>query len=86
MLPDFDYGWNDPVLLVPIVGVILTTWLASWVGSRRVLTVTPLQAIGGSQELSREQTLARPKRNGAAIVLMVLGFALPRRSASWSAW
>ena len=75
VLPDFDYGWNAPVLLVPIVGVLLTTWLASWVGSRRVLTVTPLQAIGGSQELSREQTLARPKRNGAAIMLMVLGFA-----------
>jgi putative ABC transport system permease protein len=75
VVPDFDYGWNDPVLLVPIVGVVLTTWLASWVGSRRVLTVTPLQAIGGSQELSREQTLARPKRNGAAITLMVLGFA-----------
>jgi putative ABC transport system permease protein len=75
VLPDFDYGWNAPVLLVPIVGVVLTTWLASWVGSRRVLTVTPLQAIDGSQELSREQTLARPKRNRAAITLVVLGFA-----------
>ena len=75
VLPEFDYGWSEPVLLVPIVGVVLTTWLASWVGSRRVLTVTPLQAIGGSQELSREQTLARPTRNGAAIMLMVLGFA-----------
>jgi putative ABC transport system permease protein len=75
VLPDVDYGWNAPVLLVPIIGVVLTTWLASWVGSRRVLSVTPLQAIGGSQELSREQTLARPRRNGAAIVLMVLGFA-----------
>ena len=25
----------------------LTTWAAAWVGSRRVLTVTPLQALSG---------------------------------------
>jgi putative ABC transport system permease protein len=75
-IPDFDYGWNDPVLLVPIVGVVLTTWLASWVGSRRVLTVTPLEAIGGSQERSRDQLRGNRGRNGVAITLIVIGGAL----------
>ena len=67
---------SHPVVLLPAVAVVLTTWLASWIGSRRVLTVTPLQAIGGAQELSREDTLARPRRNGAAVTLMIIGGAI----------
>jgi putative ABC transport system permease protein len=75
-IPAFDYDYNEPVLLLPIVAVVVTTWLASWVGSRRVLTVTPLQAIGGSQEASHERLLARPGRNALAIVLMSIGAGL----------
>lgn len=76
VIPDAGYGFTDPVILVPVVGVVLTTWAASWVGSRRVTTVTPLEALGRSEELSREQTLARPGRNRTALVLAILGFAL----------
>ena len=72
----FTPNYFHPVVLLPAGAVILTTWLASWIGSRRVLTVTPLQAIGGAQELSREDTLARPRRNGAAVTLMVIGGAI----------
>ncbi len=75
ILPHVDYGYVDPVILLPIVGVVMSTWLASWVGSRRVLTVTPLQALGGSEELSREEVVARPARNMLAFVLIVLGLA-----------
>lgn len=73
LVPDVAYGFWDPVLILPVVGVILTTWLASWVGSRRVLTVTPLQALGGSEELSREEVVRRPGRNVVALVLAILG-------------
>ena len=76
VVPDAGYGFTDPVILVPVVGVALTIWAASWVGSRRVTTVTPLEALGRSEELSREQTLARPGRNRTALVLAILGFAL----------
>jgi putative ABC transport system permease protein len=41
-----------------------------------VLSVTPLQAIGGSQPLSNDELRARPGRNAVAIVLMSLGGAL----------
>lgn len=75
-LPDIAHNWIDPVLLLPVVAVVLTTWLSSWIGSRRVLTVTPLQAIGGSQPLSNEELRARPGRNAVAIVLMSIGGAL----------
>lgn len=76
VIPDAGYTFTDPVILVPIVGVVLTTWAASWVGSRRVTTVTPLEALGRSEELSREETLARPGRNRTALVLVILGFGL----------
>jgi len=73
IVPENGYTYWDPVLILPTVGVILTTWTASWVGSRRVLTVTPLQALGGSEELSREEVLARPRRYVLAWVLVIVG-------------
>jgi putative ABC transport system permease protein len=74
IIPEVSYGFWDPVLILPLVGVILTTWVASWVGSRRVLSVTPLQALGGSEELSREEAVKRPGRNALALVLTIAGF------------
>ena len=71
----FSYSYLAPNLLLPVVVVILTTWLASWIGSRRVLSVTPLQALGGSEELSREEAAQRPGRNRTALVLGILGTA-----------
>jgi putative ABC transport system permease protein len=76
VVPETSYGFWDPVLILPLVGVILTTWLASWVGSRRVLSVTPLQALGGSEELSREEVVKRPGRNALALVLAIGGLLL----------
>jgi putative ABC transport system permease protein len=74
IVPEVNYGYWDPVLILPLVGVILTTWVASWVGSRPVLRVTPLQALSGSEELSREETVRRPARNVLALVLTIIGF------------
>jgi putative ABC transport system permease protein len=71
-----DYSYLQPSLLLPVVSIVLTTWLASWVGSRRVLSVTPLQALGGSQELSREEVVQRRGRNVLALVLAILGGVL----------
>jgi len=76
IVPEVSYGYWDPVLILPLVAVILTTWMASWVGSRRVLSVTPLQALGGSEELSREEAVKRPRRNALALVLSIAGFVL----------
>lgn len=75
-MPDVAHNWFDPILLVPIVAVVLTTWLSSWVGARRVLTVTPLQALGGAQALSNEEATGRRGRNATAITLGSIGLAL----------
>lgn len=72
-LPDLDYGVVQPVVVLPIAAVILTTWLASWIGSRRVLVVTPMQATGAAIDASREEVGAQRARNGVAITLFALG-------------
>lgn len=76
VMPDLGYGFLSPVLVVPVIVVALTTWLASWIGSRRVLSVTPMQATGTAEEHSREESLARRGRNATAITLAVIGLAL----------
>lgn len=76
VVPESGYSYADPIVLVPVVAVVLTTWAASWVGSRRVTTVTPLEALGRSEELSREEVQGRPGRNRTALVLVILGAAL----------
>jgi putative ABC transport system permease protein len=75
-VPDLAYGYTSPVLLVPVLAVVLTTWLASWIGSRRVLTVSPMQATGESGERSTEDVRGSRRRHGVAVALMVAGLAL----------
>lgn len=76
LLPDAPaFTLIQPFVLLPVVGVALTTWAAAWVGSRRVLSVTPLQALGGSVERSHEET-SRPSRHIGAWALLVSGAAL----------
>jgi putative ABC transport system permease protein len=72
-LPRDDYEWLQPVVALPVVAVVLTTWLASWIGSRRVLDVSPIEATGVAVERSREETNARRGRNAVAIVLFLVG-------------
>jgi len=74
-IPQYSYSYVSPGLILPLVAVVVTSWLASWIGSRRVLSVTPLQALGGSEELSREEVAHRPGRNRTALVLGILGLA-----------
>ena len=49
-LPDLAYSYVSVGGLVPAVAVVLTTVAAAWVGSRRVLQVTPLQATDAAQD------------------------------------
>ncbi|MET0813216.1 MAG: FtsX-like permease family protein [Microbacterium sp.] len=72
----FDYAVVRPELVAPAVIVALTTWAAAWVGSRKVLAVTPLQALGGSVEASHSDIAGRKGRHIAALALLVSGGAL----------
>lgn len=72
-MPDVAHNWVSPVLVIPIMAVVLTTWLASWVGARRVLGVTPLEALGGSQPRSGEELRSQRGRTATAVSLMAAG-------------
>jgi putative ABC transport system permease protein len=75
-IPDRTYGFVRGIDVAPVGVVALTTWLASWVGSRRVLQVSPIQAIGTQRELSQEESLGRTGRRRGAKALLALGVAL----------
>ncbi|WP_223587017.1 FtsX-like permease family protein [Microbacterium sp. OVT16B] len=73
--PPVGFSLAQPFIVLPAVGVALTTWAAAWAGSRRVLAVTPLQAIGGSVERTHDE-VSRPGRHIGAWVLLSIGAAL----------
>jgi len=50
MIPEGDYGYVTTLTFLPALAVVLTTVAASWVGSRQVLTVTPIEATGAAGE------------------------------------
>ncbi len=76
VMPATDYGYLNPQVVLPAIAVVLTTWLASWVGSRRVLKVRPVEALGNANEHDRSEVGAQRVRNVIALVLVVAGFAL----------
>ena len=73
---DVDYDVLQPVLVLPAAVVALTTWAGAWAGARRVLSVTPLQAISGATPRSRDEVTASRGRNVAALGLFAAGAAL----------
>ncbi|MFF2051760.1 FtsX-like permease family protein [Leifsonia sp. NPDC058194] len=75
VLPDVPYPVLTPSLLVPVVVVALTTWLASWIGSRRVLAVSPIQALGAAEERPVAAIRSRA-RIAVSLGLIVVGAAL----------
>ncbi|OJX70591.1 MAG: hypothetical protein BGO95_11450 [Micrococcales bacterium 73-13] len=75
-LPARDYPFLVPTMVVPVVAVLLSTWLAAWVGSRRVLAVAPIQALGAAVPDDPAALGRRPARTVAAAVLGVLGVLL----------
>ncbi|KZC96543.1 MULTISPECIES: ABC transporter permease [Clavibacter] len=76
LVPDLPYALVQPAVALPVVAVLLTTWLASWIGSRRVLDVSPMQAVGGAQEMRHEEARRHRGRDAVAVVLLVLGIGL----------
>jgi len=72
-LPDTTYTLLPWELVLPVVAVVLATWGAFAVGSRRVLTVTPLQALSSSVEPSHEDVRSGTARKVWSILLMAGG-------------
>ncbi|PPG06682.1 ABC transporter permease [Rathayibacter tritici] len=68
---------NIPVVVaLPLLSVVAVTIVASWSGSREVLTVSPLQALAASQEAPIDSRRRRPVTNTVAALLVLVGFAV----------
>jgi putative ABC transport system permease protein len=65
-----------PMLIAPVVAVTLVTWLSSWVGSRRILSVSPIQASAAAIEPDTDTVRSATGRRVAAIALVVIGALL----------
>lgn len=74
-LPEAAYPVLSVSMVPPVIVVVLTTWLASWMGSRRVLTVTPIEALGAAQERPAQAVRTRGRLAGS-LVLLLPGVAL----------
>jgi putative ABC transport system permease protein len=72
-VPRLDFAYIEPLDALPVVAVILTTWLASWVGSRRVLVVSPIEATGAAKERTLDEAGDHRGRNIFAGLLFVGG-------------
>ncbi|MEF3404944.1 ABC transporter permease [Agromyces sp. CCNWLW203] len=83
LMPATDYDYLNALIALPAVAVVITTWLASWVGSRRVLRVRPIQAIGNANEQDREELGRRRGRNVTALVLFIVGIGLLVAGVIW---
>jgi putative ABC transport system permease protein len=72
-VPRLSFAYIEPIVALPVVAVVLTTWLASWVGSRRVLEVSPIEATGAAQERTLEESGGNRGRNVIAAILFLFG-------------
>ncbi|MET1053026.1 MAG: ABC transporter permease [Mycetocola sp.] len=75
-IPSASYEIFSVQLVAPVVAVVLVTWLASWVGSKRILQVTPIQAGAAAVEPSQEETASHIVRNATAFTLIGIGAVL----------
>lgn len=72
-IQDWNFQLLTPLPAVPLMFVVLVTALAAWVGSRRVLTVTPIEAVSQAQPASLEQLRSNSGRFWAMLVMLILG-------------
>ncbi|OZC58272.1 ABC transporter permease [Rhodococcus sp. RS1C4] len=75
-LPDVAYTTVQPLVALPVVIVVGTTWAASYIGSKRVLDVTPIQATGVVVTAASEASQRRAARTTLSIVLIAGGAVL----------
>ena len=76
LLPRLPFTYFSPIELLTPVAVLLTTWLASWIGARRVLVVSPVQATGAAEERPASEVARRRGRNVWSAVLFIAGVAV----------
>lgn len=76
--PDVVAPWFSPVMIAPTVAAAAVTTLSAWIGSKAILSITPIQALGTAQAALETTELESSKKKSltAAIIFAVLGALL----------
>ncbi|PPG30008.1 ABC transporter permease [Pseudoclavibacter sp. RFBB5] len=75
-LEPFAFPIVHPAVLAPVIAVTAATIIASWVGSRRVLSVSPIAATSSTAEPTMQELRAGRGRSITAVILIALGVAM----------
>ncbi|NYF13940.1 putative ABC transport system permease protein [Pseudoclavibacter sp. JAI123] len=75
-LEPFAFPIVHPAVLAPVIAVTAATITASWVGSRRVLSVSPIAATSSTAEPTMQELRAGRGRSITAVILIALGVAM----------
>jgi putative ABC transport system permease protein len=70
-MPDVAYPWVTPLLALPVVTMVPACALAGWVGSRRILRVSPAAAL--SESVIAAPLTRRTSRLRVAIAALLIG-------------
>ncbi|RFA09217.1 hypothetical protein B7R54_08245 [Subtercola boreus] len=62
-----------PLLVAPVLVGLLSTTGAAWYGSRRILTVSPIEATGTSQEPPAQSVSEMPRRVRTLVIVLFAG-------------
>ncbi|MEP7766226.1 FtsX-like permease family protein [Sanguibacter sp. 25GB23B1] len=74
--PGLSANLLGPWMVAPLVSTIVVTWAAAYAGSRKILTVSPMEATGQAREPSVEEGRAHRGKHVGSILCAVLGTLL----------
>ncbi|WP_446665630.1 FtsX-like permease family protein [Flexivirga sp. B27] len=73
---DVHYPWFTPGVLVAVVAITAVSAIAGWIGSRRVLEVSPAQAMAGTAGARQDTRALSRLRSVCSMLLIVVGLGL----------
>jgi putative ABC transport system permease protein len=79
LYPGIRAPWFVADMIAPAIAAVLVTVLSAWIGSRRILRITPVQAFGTAQAATESAGIDRRTGRASAVaatVLVVIGAAL----------
>lgn len=66
-------AWFVPSMVAPMIMAALVTMLSAWIGSRRILSITPIQAFGTAQAATETTGSEQRSSRGKIIAGILLG-------------
>ncbi len=76
LIPDITYPFFTTNLVLPLLTIVGVSSLAAWYGSRAVLSVTPIEAVGAAQPATYEALRTSVTRRVMTALLLIGGLVV----------